>query len=202
MKVKTPCPKCFIPQTMLPRHLIKTHGVDPDAVDELLPPTYKRRTRPKNAHEKGDAAVQNDAEVGNSEEAARIRAFTPGVNEGVRRASAAAIPRLPLQQPPIVNPLNSGTVPNKVPDPGVASHPGSSSRVSSKAGGGMPPSDQNTFRTTERPFIKVTPKTPPIRVRVPSPTPGTSGRFTPKLPRTRSLSTTGTGSGDGSPGIY
>ena len=187
---------------MLPRHLIKAHGVDPDAVDELLPPTYKRRKRSKDAHEKGDAAVQNDAEVENSKEAARIRAVTPGVNEGVRRASAAAIPNLPLQRPPVVGLLNSGTVPNKVPDPGVASHPGSSSQVSSKAGGGMPPSDRNTFKTTERPFIKVTPKTPPIRVRVPSPTPATSGRFTPKLPRTISLSTTGTGSGDGSPGIY
>ena len=30
---------------MLPRHLILSHNVDPKKVDELLPPTYKRRTR-------------------------------------------------------------------------------------------------------------------------------------------------------------
>ena len=45
VKARTECPKCPTPQTMLPRHLILTHGVDPSEVDSLLPPTFRRRTK-------------------------------------------------------------------------------------------------------------------------------------------------------------
>ncbi len=44
--------------------MIKAHGVDPDAVDEHLPPTFKRRPRSKDPRNKGDGAAQHVAEAG------------------------------------------------------------------------------------------------------------------------------------------
>jgi hypothetical protein len=56
---------------MLPRHLILSHNVDPKKVDELLPPTYKRRTRSGRILGGAEEAEADDpAEVQDAEEGA------------------------------------------------------------------------------------------------------------------------------------
>ena len=51
VKARTACPKCPTPQTRLPRHLLGTHKVDPSELENLLPPTYRRRTKSVQADE-------------------------------------------------------------------------------------------------------------------------------------------------------
>ena len=57
-KARTQCPMCPNPQTMLPRHLHKVHGVPLNEIDALLPSTYRRRTRSE--RERDEAAINDD----------------------------------------------------------------------------------------------------------------------------------------------
>ena len=57
-KARTQCPMCPNPQTMLPRHLHKVHGVPLNEIDALLPPTFRRRTRSE--RERDEAAINDD----------------------------------------------------------------------------------------------------------------------------------------------
>jgi hypothetical protein len=57
-KARTQCPMCPNPQTMLPRHLHKVHGVPLNEIDALLPSTYRRRTRSE--RERDEATINDD----------------------------------------------------------------------------------------------------------------------------------------------
>ena len=50
---------------MLPRHLVKGHGMDPSEVDQHLPPTYRRRTKSEMARDNEDPDAADDDDPGN-----------------------------------------------------------------------------------------------------------------------------------------